>query len=101
MATTLGCHKQSQTPEEAFKTASPENQARWQLAAQAASTNGYVTAVMTLRKLQTETALTQDQQAAVNTLMAKVNESLSAAEQAGDAGAKQAVEEIRRRWRFP
>lgn len=101
LAATLGCNKPAPTPETVFQTASPENQARWQLATQAAKTNGYVTAVMTFRKLQLEPALTQDQQTAVNMMMAKVNERLSAAEQAGDPEAKKATEEIRRRWRFP
>jgi hypothetical protein len=101
LAATVGCNKPAPTPETVFQTASPENQARWQLATQAAKTNGYVTAVLTLRKLQLESALTKDQQTAVNTMMATVNVNLSAAEQAGDPEAKQATEEIRRRWRFP
>lgn len=100
LSATSGC-KKSADPVQAFQSASPENQSRWQLATTAAKTNGYVTAIMTLRKLQLETTLTPDQNTAINTLMATVNETLALAERAGDAEAKRATEEIRRRWRTP
>ena len=101
LATTSGCKKESGVPDQAFKNAGPETQARWQQAVEAAKTNGYVTAALTLRKLQLVTNLTSDQQAAITALMTTVNENLAAAEQAGDPEAKKAMEEIRQGWRSP
>jgi hypothetical protein len=101
LATTSGCKKKNGAPDQAFKNAGPETQARWQQASEAAKTNGYVTAVLTLRKLQIETYLTPDQQAAITALMMTVNESLAVADQAGEPEAKKAMEEIRQRWRTP
>jgi Tfp pilus assembly protein PilV len=97
----VGCKKQSADPAQAFQTANPEILVRWQQAMEATKTNNYVTAVLSLRKLQMDTSLTSEQQTAVTEQMAFVNQNLSAAEQRGDPDAKKAMEEIRLRWRFP
>lgn len=101
MAAGTDCHKQRDMFSDAFQTASPENQVLWQQASAAAKTNGFVVAMLSLRKLQLETTLTSYQQAAITAKMAAVDGSLSAAERAGDSEAKKAVEEIRQKWRQP
>jgi hypothetical protein len=83
----------------AFQSAGPRLQASWQLALDAAATNGYATAILTLRQLQAQTDLTPEQRAAVSNQMVAVNIQLQAALQKGDPDATKAQEELRNRWR--
>lgn len=100
LSTLSGCDKGGAgDPKQAFQTASPETQMRWQQANEAAKTNDYVTAVLTFKKLQVQADLTPSQQQIVAEQMAAVNESLAIAEKKGDPEAKKAMETIRQLWR--
>lgn len=98
-----GCSKSAAPdpgqPANAFQSATIQNQADWGLALEAAKTNDFVVAMLTLRKLQGQADLTPEQRAAVSGKMTEVNDQLAAAVQKGDPNATKAMEEIRRRWR--
>ena len=100
-----GCSKHAkggaseQEQAKALESASPRIQADWKLAVEAAQTNDYATAFLTLRKLQGQTDLTPEQRTAVDGKMTQVNDAMLAAVQKGDPEAKKAFDEIRRRWR--
>jgi hypothetical protein len=83
----------------AFQSASPQTQSSWQLAVDAATTNDYATAVLTLRKLQAQPDLTPEQRTAVNDRMTAVNTQLAAALEKGDPNATKAIQEIKQRGR--
>lgn len=82
-----------------FQSADPQTKADWDKASAAAETNDFVTAILTLKKLQEQPGLTPEQRTAVNDSMTAANDQLSAAVQKGDPNATKALEEIRRRWR--
>lgn len=84
----------------AFQSATPQNQADWNRALEAAKTNDFAVAILTFKKLQGQTDLTPEQRTAVTDRMTALNEQLAAAVQKGDANAIKALEEIRTRWRM-
>jgi hypothetical protein len=104
LLTLSGCSK-SAAPDatqqaKAFQSATPQNQAAWNRALEAAKTNDFALAILTFRTLQGQTDLTPEQRTAVTDRMTAANEQLAAAVQKGDSNAVKALEEIRARWRM-
>ena len=77
-----------------FESAEAPIKSEWQTAMAAVNTNGYVTAVVTLQKLQ-QMKLTPQQLDAVNQTVTAVSDQMYQAANKGDARAKQALEELR------
>lgn len=66
------------------------------MAIAAAKTNGYVTAILTLKQLQRETNLTPEQAKAVTETLTALNDQMFKAAGKGDPNAKQAVEQLQK-----
>lgn len=90
-----GCGKRAPDTTKAFQSASPEIQDAWQSANAAMKTNGYTMAILQLRQLRMHPALTSEQLEALDHVSASISEKMYEAADKGDAGAKQAVEELR------
>ena len=83
----------------AFDSASADIKADWEKITAAAAAKDYATAILTCKKLQMQTALTEEQRSAVVATMTAEGNQMSAEAQKGDANALKAVQDIRQRWR--
>lgn len=88
-ASTLGSRNAS-----LFKAATPEIKLQWDTATAAMATNGFVPAMVALKKLQ-QAGLTSEQTAAVGATATAVSDEMYAAANKGDARAKEAIVTLR------
>ena len=95
----VGCTKNAASigasDDPAFRSADPELKAGWETALAAAKTNGYATAILTLKRLQTRTNLTPEQAKAIGETATAVRDQMYDAANKGDANAVNAIKELR------
>jgi hypothetical protein len=78
-----------------FQTADPNLRLDWETATAAVKTNGYASAILTLRRLQLQT-LTAEQRSAVERTLSLVSDKLYAAADKGDAAAAQNLQQLKK-----
>lgn len=94
----VGCSKSASSlgsqNAQLFSSAAPEVKAQWEAATAAMATNGFVSAMVALKKLQ-QASLTSEQTAAVGATATAVSDEMYAAANKGDARAKEAIVTLR------
>jgi hypothetical protein len=95
-----GCHKNaaSMASENAklFQSADPAVKGDWDAAVAAFRTNGYATAIITLKNLRQQTNISSQQATAVDQMLTAVNDQMYEAANKGDANATQSIEDLRK-----
>jgi len=96
----MGCSKSATSVgsrhAEAFQSADAQTKAIWDTALAAVKTNGFALAIVTLKSLQAQPALTPEQLKAVNETATAVSDQMYAAANRNDPAALQAIEELRK-----
>lgn len=98
LAGAVGCGNDTATlsaGNKLFQTADPQIKAQWAEAAAAIETNGFLTAMLSLQKLQ-RASLTPEQLAAVNATATRVSNDMYDAANKGDASASEAIAKLRK-----
>jgi hypothetical protein len=96
----MGCSKDATSVgsrhTKAFQSADAQTKALWDTAMAAAKTNGFALAIVTLKSLQVQPALTPEQLKAVNETATAVSDQMYKAANRNDPAALQAIEELRK-----
>ena len=79
----------------AFQSADAKTKAAWELAMQAVTTNGYATAILTLKELKEQPGLTPEQTKAVSETVDAVSDQMYKALNKGDPNAQKAIQDLR------
>lgn len=98
LAAAVGCGKDTaslSSGNKLFQSANPQIKAQWNTAAAAIETNGFLTAMLSLQKLQ-QANLTPEQLAAVNATATRVSNDMYDAANKGDASANEAIASLRK-----
>ena len=77
-----------------FRSAPTEARAAWDIAAAAAKTNGYFTAMVVLEKIQSDTTLSVDQQQAIKQFSTTLSDQMYDAANKGNPAATEAIQEL-------
>jgi len=96
----VGCTKSAKSVAERntalFQSAPAQARAAWELAAAAAKTNGYFTALVALGEIQSDTTLSAEQQQAIKQLSTTLSDQMYDAVNKGDPSAKAALDALRK-----